>query len=415
MSKVRPVRGTHDLIADEARLHFHIAGTQRDLAQRYGYDEIETPIFEFTEVFARTLGDVSDIVTKEMYTFEDRGGEQLTLRPENTAGVARAVISGGLGQQLPLRFFYHGSMFRYERPQKGRLRQFHQTGIELIGATEPRADVEVIALAKHALDTLGVCDKVELQLNSLGDPESRAAYRALLVDYLGAFRDDLSEDSRARLERNPLRILDSKNERDREIIQDAPPIARAMNESSLAFFDQVKAGLERLGISYTLNPALVRGLDYYTHTTFEFVTTELGAQGAVIAGGRYDGLVKMMGGPDIPGVGWASGVERMAMLVGSAPSKHAPIAIVPIGEEAEYQADILARDLRYHGHAVDLAFKGKPGQRMKRADKVGAVFALSLGDDELKAGNVRVRNLKTGDDHTVALDAIAGWLDGQQG
>ena len=415
MSKVRPVRGTHDLIGDEARLHLHVAETQRGITQCYGYDPIATPIFEFTDVFARTLGDVSDIVTKEMYTFEDRGGERLTLRPENTAGVARAIISGGLGQNVPLRYFYHGPMFRYERPQKGRLRQFHQTGVELIGAAEPLADVEVIAIGQHILDQLGLVGRIELQLNSLGDPESRAAYRDALVAYLEGYKSDLSQDSQSRLNRNPLRILDSKNPRDQEIVQDAPAIAQSMNDASKAFFDAVQENLQKLGIAYKLNPALVRGLDYYTHTTFEFVTTELGAQGAVIAGGRYDGLISLMGGANIPGVGWASGVERMAMLVGTPPAKPAPIALIPIGPNAEAAAATLAKTLRYAGHCVDFAFKGKAGQRMKRADKIGAKLAISFGDDELAQNQVKIRDLSTREETIVALDGVAGWLTAKAG
>ena len=323
MSTLRPVRGTHDIVGDDALRHRQVIETGRAVAARYGYAEVATPIFEFTEVFARTLGETSDVVTKEMYSFTDRGGEALTLRPEYTAGVARAFISGALGQNLPVKLFCSGPMFRYERPQKGRLRQFHQIDVEVIGAPEPLADVEVIALGAQILRALGLAEHVRLELNTLGDPDSRQAYRDRLVGYLSAYRDRLSPDSQARLERNPLRILDSKDEGDREILKGAPTLDASLNEASKAFFAGVRAGLDALGIAYAINPMLVRGLDYYTHTAFEFTTDRLGAQGAVLAGGRYDGLVAAMGGPDTPGIGWAAGVERLAMLLDETPASAA--------------------------------------------------------------------------------------------
>ena len=394
--QLRPARGTHDLLGEEILRHRHVADTARGIARRYGYGEIATPIFEFTEVFRRTLGETSDIVTKEMYTFEDRGGDRITLRPENTAGVVRALISGGLTQDLPRKLFYHGPMFRYERPQKGRLRQFHQIGVELIGAGEPMADVEVIALGAHVLEELGVLAETVLELNTLGDPESRQAYREVLVRYLEGRRERLSEDSLARLERNPLRVLDSKDEGDRAVVAEAPLLHDHLNGASRAFFARVQEGLTALGVAFELRPRLVRGLDYYTHTAFEFATSALGAQGAVLGGGRYDGLTRAMGGPDVPGVGWAAGVERLAMLLPAAPETERPVAVVPIGAEAEAAAWTLARELRRAGHAVELAFKGKPGQRMRRADRARARFAVSLGGDELARGVVRLRDLDRG-------------------
>ena len=410
MSQLRPPRGTHDLLGEDARRHRHVADTARTVAERYGYGEIATPIFEFTEVFKRTLGETSDVVTKEMYTFSDRGGEQITLRPENTAGVARAVITGGLAQDLPLRFFYAGPMFRYERPQKGRLRQFHQIGVELIGAPEPQADVEVIALGADTLDRLGVLASTVLELNTLGDRESRKAYRVVLVDYLEAHKDRLSRDSLARLERNPMRILDSKDEGDRAVVADAPLLHDHLNEASRDFFARVQEGLARLGVATRLSPRLVRGLDYYTHTAFEFTTTALGAQGAVVAGGRYDGLMREMGGPDVPGVGWAGGIERLAMLLAAAPPAPRPVAIVPIGAEAEERAQVLTHELRRAGIAVDLAFKGKPGQRMKRADRIGARWSVSLGGDELARGVVRLRDLDSGAEEELSPNALVARL-----
>lgn len=398
----RPVRGTHDLLGETLRRHRRVGETAREIAQRWGYEEIATPIFERTEVFARSLGDASDIVTKEMYSFTDRGGESITLRPENTAGVCRALITLGLAQSLPQKLFYSGPMFRYERPQKGRLRQFHQIGIECIGAAEPLADAEVIAAGAHILEELGVLEATTLELNSLGDPESRASYREALVRYLEGHRERLSADSLVRLARNPLRILDSKDEGDRAVIAAAPLLEEHLNAASRDFFARVEDALARLGVAFVRNPRLVRGLDYYTHTAFEFTTTRLGAQGAVMAGGRYDGLVATLGGPDVPGVGWAAGIERLALLLPAAPPAPRPIAIVPIGEAAEAEALLLARDLRRAGHLVELAFKGRPGQRLKRADRLGARIALSLGEDELARGTVRLRELDTGAEREVA-------------
>ncbi|MEK0082009.1 histidine--tRNA ligase [Benzoatithermus flavus] len=412
MSQLRPARGTHDLLGEELLRHRHVAATGREIARRYGYGEIATPIFEFTEVFQRTLGETSDIVTKEMYTFEDRGGDRLTLRPENTASVVRAVISGGLAQELPQKFFYYGPMFRYERPQKGRLRQFHQIGVELIGSSEPMADVEVIALGAHILEALGVLPQTVLELNTLGDRESRQAYREVLVRYLEDHKDRLSRDSLARLERNPMRILDSKDEGDRAVVAEAPLLHDYLNQASRDFFARVQEGLAQLGVAFQLSPRLVRGLDYYTHTAFEFTTTALGAQGAVMAGGRYDGLMREMGGPDVPGVGWAAGVERLAMLLPEAPAQPRPVAIVPIGPEAEAEAWRLADKLRRAGIAVDLAFKGKPGQRMKRADRIGARFAVSIGSDELARGVVKLRDLDSGAEEELSQEALPARLAG---
>jgi histidyl-tRNA synthetase len=407
MTSLRPVRGTHDIVGEAALRHRQVIETGRELAARYGYAEITTPVFEFTEVFARTLGETSDIVTKEMYTFEDRGGEQITLRPEFTAGIARGLISGALGQSLPIRLFASGPVFRYERPQKGRLRQFHQIDVEVLGAPEPEADVEVIALGRRILEALGLGAKVTLELNTLGDPDSRRAYRERLVDYLQTFRERLSEDSRTRLERNPLRILDSKDAGDGEILRDAPVLTECLNEPSQAFFAKVRMGLDALGIAYQINPRLVRGLDYYTHTAFEFTTTELGAQGAVLAGGRYDGLVATMGGPDTPGTGWAAGIERLAMLLDQTPAAPRPIAVVPIGEAAELEALRLAEELRAAGLIVEMDFRGKVGQRLKRAAQRNARFALLLGEDEIAKGTVVLRDLEQGEQNEVARATLS--------
>jgi histidyl-tRNA synthetase len=370
-----------------------------------------TPIFEFSDVFKRTLGDTSDIVTKEMYTFTDRGGETITLRPEGTAGVARALISGGLAQHLPLKFFYSGPMFRYERPQKGRMRQFHQTGIELLGVKEPLGDVEVIATGVEFLRRIGAWDRSQLEINTLGDTESRQNYRKVLVDYLSGHREKLSPESLDRLERNPLRILDSKDKSDQAIVASAPVYTDYLNQTSRDFFERVKDGLTTLGIGFVVNPRLVRGLDYYCHTCFEVTCEELGAQKTILAGGRYDGLVGMMGGSETPGVGWASGIERCAMLLREEPAARRPIAVVPLGERAEKAALKLAGELRRQDFAVDLGFGGSMKSRMKRADKVKASVAVILGDNELDQNKATLKNLGSGEQTSVALDKLSDALD----
>lgn len=410
MSKLQPIRGTHDLLPDAMRRHRHVVDTACAVAARYGYDEMATPVFEATEVFARTLGETSDVVTKEMYSFETKGGDSVTLRPENTAGVARAIISNGLQQSLPLRYFYAGPMFRHERPQKGRQRQFHQIGIELVGVAHPLGDVETIAAGAAVLDALGVRERTMLELNTLGDTESRDAYRDRLVGYLSRYRADLSEDSRRRLDVNPLRILDSKNARDREIVADAPVFGDSLTDGARAWFDGVKAGLDTIGIGYTLNERLVRGLDYYCHSAFEFTTEALGAQGAVIAGGRYDGLIGRMGGPETPGVGWAGGIERLALLAEADLRAPRPVALVPIGDAAENAALPLAERLRAAGYRVDMAFGGNLKKRMKRADRAGARAAVLIGADELAADAATVRDLDSGEQSRVSLDTLADAL-----
>jgi histidyl-tRNA synthetase len=410
MRPLQPVRGTQDLLPEAARRHREVSETARAVAGLYGFVEMTTPIFEFTEVFARPIGEHTDIVAKEMYTFTDRGGEEVTLRPENTAGVVRAVLSNGLVQSVPIKFFYGGPMFRYERPQKGRFRQFHQIGVELIGVAQPQADIEVIALGRRILDALGIGERVVLELNTLGDVASRAAYRQALVSYFSARASELSEDSRRRLERNPLRIFDSKEETDQRVARDAPAFADYQNAESRRIFDRVRAGLDRLGIIYRLNPRLVRGLDYYTHTAFEFVTADLGAQGTVMGGGRYDGLVEMMGGPALPGIGWAAGIERLAMLIAEPPPLPRPIAVVPIGDAAEAEALTLAELLRNHGYAVDLGYSGNVARRMRRANNVNARVAVLIGEQEIARNVVALRDLDSGEQTEVPMDPSLGEL-----
>jgi histidyl-tRNA synthetase len=410
MAALQPVRGTQDLLPETARRHRLVSETARRLAELYGFAEMATPIFEFTEVFARPIGETSDIVTKEMYTFTDRGGEEITLRPEATAGIVRAVLSNGLVQSTPLKFFYSGPMFRYERPQKGRFRQFHQIDVELLGVAQPLADIEVIALAQRVLDALGLKGHTVLELNTLGDPESRARYREALVAYFSARVGELSDDSRRRLQVNPLRIFDSKDERDQRVGADAPVFVDYLNDASRDFFARVRDGLDRLGIGYRLNPRLVRGLDYYTHTVFEFVTTELGAQGTVLAGGRYDGLMELMGGSSMPGIGWAAGIERLAMLIGEPPLPARPVALVPIGEAGEAAALNLAEELRDAGFAVDLGYSGNLSRRMRRANRANARVAVLIGDEELARGRATLRDLDSGTQSEAPLTGLAARL-----
>ncbi len=407
MSAPQPVRGTRDLIGEDFRRHAHVAAVAGRVAATYGFDEWATPIFEDTSVFARSLGETSDVVSKEMYTFADRGGDSLTLRPENTAGICRALVSNGLTQSLPQRVFYAGPMFRYERPQKGRYRQFHQIGCELIGPAEPLADAEVIACGWDILSALGIAHDVTLEINTLGDRESRDAYRAALVAYFSAHRDALSEDSRTRLDRNPLRILDSKDHSDRVLVADAPTIAGSLTPSAAAHYEAVRRDLTSFGVHFIENPRIVRGLDYYSHTAFEFVTTRLGAQGTVMAGGRYDGLVEEMGGPATPAVGWAAGIERLSMLLGTTPAGPATIAVIPAGEAQEGMALAAATALRRAGLRAEMAYRGNLKRRLERANRIGARAAVIIGEAEAARGVAQVKDLATGAQSDVALADLA--------
>lgn len=414
-SRLQPVRGTHDLFGEDARGFWHVVETFKALSRRYGFQSVDVPIFEFTELFARGIGETTDVVAKEMYSFEDRGGESLTLRPEFTAGLCRAYLSNGWQQFAPLKLAAHGPAFRYERPQKGRFRQFHQIDAEIIGVEGPQADVELIALAQHLLSALGLGDKVELRINTLGDPASRVAYRAALVAYFARHRAALSQDSLMRLERNPLRILDSKDPGDRAVVAEAPVLDPYLSADAAAFFAGLTAGLEAAGVTCVRDPRLVRGLDYYTHTAFEFVTTHLGAQGTVIGGGRYDGLIAELGGPTTPAVGWAGGIERLALLATVPEADGLAVAVVPMGEAAETAALGVTATLRRAGFSVDQAFRGTMKKRMARAGALGCRVAVILGEDELKAGQVAVKDLGTGEQrlvpHDTLVDALAQYRD----
>lgn len=406
MQKVQSVRGTYDLYGVTKRKMKKVITTASAVVEKYGFEEIETPVFEFTEVFSRNLGDTSDIVTKEMYCFTDKGGESLTLRPEGTAGVVRAFISNGMQQNLPVKFYYSGPMFRYERPQKGRQRQFTQFGTELLGVETPQADIEVIAMAYEFLEKLGLNGQVTVEINSLGDTESRNAYREKLVAYLKEHYDRLSEDSRNRLERNPLRILDSKEECDREVVEKAPLYSDSLNEPSRNFFAAVLKGLDLLDIKYRINNRLVRGLDYYSHTVFELTTDKLGAQGTVLAGGRYDGLVEQMGGAAVSGIGWACGVERLSMLLENDVPLPRPVAVIPVGEDTADAALQIAGKLRLAGFHVEQGYSGNMKKRISRANKINAVKAVIIGSDELAANSVTVKDLDSGEQKTVSLDKL---------
>jgi histidyl-tRNA synthetase len=408
----RPIRGTQDMLGETQQRFQHVVDTFERVRRLYAFQRVEVPVFEATAVFARSLGETTDVVSKEMYSFEDRGGDSLTLRPEFTAGIARAYLTEGWQQYAPLKVVTHGPLFRYERPQKGRFRQFHQLDAEVIGAGEPAADVELLVFADQLLRELGVAEEVTLQLNTLGDYDTRGRWRAALVEHFEAHRDSLSEESLDRLHRNPMRILDSKDPRDRPIADAAPVVDDYLTDEAAAFFEAVTKGLDAAGVAWTRNARLVRGLDYYRHTAFEFVTDRLGAQGTVLGGGRYDGLIETLGGPATPAVGWAAGIERLAMLIDAPEKPSVTVAVVPLGGAAEAAALGIVADLRRAGIACDMAYRGNMKRRMQKADAAGARFAVILGEDELARGEAALKNLATGEQQAVAIDrlreAIAG-------
>ena len=374
------IRGTQDIFGAEAEAFAFVVETFERVRKLYRFRRVEMPVFERTEVFARSIGETTDIVSKEMYSFEDRGGESLTLRPEFTAGIARAFITDGWQQHAPLKVATHGPLFRYERPQKGRYRQFHQLDAEIIGAAEPQADVELLAMADQLLKELGISEGVTLHLNTLGDGDSREAWRSALVEHFAAVRGELSEDSQERLDKNPLRILDSKDPRDKAFVGDAPKIDDFLSDEARDYFARVCEGLDAAGVAWTRNPALVRGLDYYRHTAFEFVTDRLGAQGTVLGGGRYDGLIETLGGPHTPAVGWAAGIERLAMLVGGR-EEDSLAAIVLVEDDAgSTTAFRLLSVLRNAGVAADIVASGSPKKRFDKAVKQNPKAILRVNE-----------------------------------
>lgn len=375
------IRGTQDIFGTDAEAFAFVVETFERVRKLYRFRRIEMPVFEKTEVFSRSIGETTDVVSKEMYSFLDRGDESLTLRPEFTAGIARAFITNGWQQHAPLKVATHGPLFRYERPQKGRYRQFHQLDAEIIGAAEPQADVELLVMADQLLKELGIADGVTLLLNTLGDGTSREAWRAALVDYFRAVKGELSEDSQERLEKNPLRILDSKDPRDKVFVGDAPKIDDYLSAEAQDFFGKVTSGLDAAGVDWTRAPSLVRGLDYYRHTAFEFVTDRLGAQGTVLGGGRYDGLMESLGGPPTPAVGWAAGIERLAMLVGDAGAASGfelDIAVVAENSAWEAEASRLSFALRRAGFVTEAFISGSARKRYDRALKSNPAHIISL-------------------------------------
>ncbi|NEO62934.1 MAG: histidine--tRNA ligase, partial [Moorea sp. SIO4G2] len=407
MGLIQALRGTRDILPDEVGYWQQVEAIAQQILNRAAYREIRPPIFERTELFERGIGEATDVVGKEMYTFNDRATppRSVTLRPEGTAGVVRAYIQNSLyaagGVQ---RLWYTGPMFRYENPQAGRQRQFHQLGVEVIGSRDARADAEVIAIAMDILNSLGLVN-LKLDLNSVGSTEDRQQYRQALVDYLTPYKDELDEDSQDRLTRNPLRILDSKDKRTQEIAQDAPSILDYLSSESQSHFDQVKQLLKDLGISYQLNPRLVRGLDYYTHTAFEIISDDLGAQATVCGGGRYDGLVDELGGNKTPAVGWAIGLERLVILLQqlqASPTLALDFYLVSRGEIAQAQGLKLAQQLRKAGLAVELDLSGSAfGKQFKRADRSGAVACLVIGDAEAQSNTVNLKWLASGEQETM--------------
>lgn len=395
MGVIKAIRGTRDILPAEVGYWQKLETLARKTCLQAAYQEIRPPIFEQTSLFERGIGEATDVVGKEMYTFKDRGDRSITLRPELTAGVVRSLIEHSLyAQGGTQRLYYIGPVFRYERPQAGRQRQFHQIGVECLGSQSPRADVEVITLATNLLQGLGLTS-LTLDINSVGDREDRQAYREALVNYLTPYRDELDADSQDRLVRNPLRILDSKDERTKEITQDAPSIIDHLSDNSRQHFEQVQQMLTNLGITYQLNPRLVRGLDYYTHTAFEIQSADLGAQATVCGGGRYDGLVEQLGGPKTPAVGWAIGMERLILLLQQLQSPPIPAPnfyFVSRGAKAEIQAVILAQKLRNQGFSVELDLSGSAfGKQFKRADRSDAIACLIMGDEEAEQQTVKLK------------------------
>ena len=404
MEKLRTVRGVHDLLPDILHKQNLVINEGLKISEKYCYQQIETPIFEFAEVFTKPLGKTSDIVTEENYIFKDRSEDELMLRPEGTSGVVRAFLNAGLTQDIPKRYSYYGPMFRYERPQKGRLRQFKQFGIECIGINNSMADVEVISLGHAFLDRLNILDKINLKINTLGDSETRLKYRKALVDYLNDYKSELSNESIKRLSENPLRILDSKNETDKKILINAPNIIDYLNEVSQERFEKVCSGLNALKIKYQIDKNLVRGLDYYCHTAFEFITSDLGSQGTVLAGGRYDGLAKMLGGVDTAGVGWAAGIDRLSLMINEEFANKPDLVLMAVSENLEPLLMPIMKKLVDKGLKVEILITGNMSKKFKRANKVDASYAIILGEEELSKNIIKLKNLIIGSERLITLD-----------
>ena len=406
-SKIAPLRGMKDLLPVDFRIHKYIESVALKVSELYGYEGFETPLLENAQVFDRTLGDTSDVVSKEMYSFADKKGRIIALRPEFTASVVRAFLSNGLKQNLPLKLFSSGPIFRYDRPQEGRQRQFHQLNFEYIGAVGPYSDAETISMASRLLDELGLTEDIKLELNSLGCTESRTKYQLALIEYFKKYENELSSDSKYRLEKNPLRILDSKDEGDKKLAENAPIITDYYTKDSAKYFDEVKSYLDTMDVKYHINPRLARGLDYYCHTAFEFTTNKLGAQGTLLAGGRYDGLTKLMGGEEIPAIGFAAGIERLALMGNFKPEKPRPTIIMPIGDECFNYCISLAKQLRDKNIVTTISSNGKLSKRMQNALSSNAKYIIFIGSAEQEKGICKLKDLDQNSDQEVSSSQLA--------
>lgn len=417
MKKKTPaaVRGTQDIYGIDAEAFAFVVETFDRIRRLYRFGRLEMPAIEKTEVFSRAIGETTDVVSKEMYSFEDRGGHSVTLRPEFTAGIARAFLTNGWQQHAPMKLATHGPLFRYERPQKGRYRQFHQIDTEIIGAAEPHADVELLVMADQIIRELQI-EGVSLHLNTLGDAESRNAWRGALVKYFMGVKGDLSLDSQARLERNPLRILDSKDRQDQILIAEAPKIDSFLSDEASRFFEDVTSGLKASGVKWVRSQSLVRGLDYYRHTAFEFIpdkggeaASRLGSQSTLLGGGRYDGLIESLGGSPIPAVGWAAGIERLALLIGSSNlhNHHCDVAVIPAGLNVEGEVQRILSTLRKQNISCEFAFTGNMKKRLQKASAAGAAFAVIVGDAELAKGEITIKDMVNGEQFPLSLDALS--------
>lgn len=414
----KAIKGTNDVLPGESYKNQYIESTCLSVAEKYGYKEMRTPVFEHTELFQRGVGDTTDVVQKEMYTFDDKGGRSITLRPEGTAGAARAFLENGLSNEaLPQKICYLTSCYRYEKPQAGRLREFHQFGIECFGATSPLADAEMISLAKQVFDELEVKD-LHLELNSIGCPTCRAEYHKALKEYFESRKDELCDTCRDRLDRNPMRILDCKSPVCHEIAQGAPVVLDYLCDECREHFDTVKKYLDAMNIEYVVNPQIVRGLDYYTKTVFEFVSDSIGAQGTVCGGGRYDGLIQELGGQPTPSLGFGMGLERLKLVMDAQncpyPDEEKPdLFIVAMGEKAVLKAVEIAKDMRDEGFSVLYDLNGRSLRaQMKYADKLGAKFNVVIGDNEVDNGTAKLKNMATGDTKDINLTTfVSGFYD----
>lgn len=413
MTKLQAVKGTQDFLGDQYTLFNYIIERARSVANSFSYQESSFPILEHTEVFKRSLGDASDIVSKEMYTFEDRKGRSLTLRPEFTASIVRSIISSGAQKNLPLKLFSYGPLFRYERPQRGRYRQFHQVNFEHIGNDNPISDAELISTANHFLNSLGL-KNLKLEINSLGDSSTRKNYTEKLVEYFSKYKNDLSEDSKIRLQNNPLRILDSKDEGDKEIIKSAPVISSVFNKESKEFFDKLLGYLDGINISYNLNESLVRGLDYYTHTVFEFTTDALGTQNAVLAGGRYNDLIKQMGGDNIPAVGFASGIERLMELFEGQLPKDRSVSILLFKDEYLLQGLKLSEKIRYKNIRTSFEVVKNLNKSLKKSFEDNAKFIVFIGEDEVKNNMYKIKDLDSRTEESLSLEQLINRINSHE-